>query len=83
MVLTNLFAGQQQRCRHREQTWWTQRGKEGSGTNGERSVETYTLVGICCMTQGAQTGLCDSLEGWDGMGGGREGQAEGDICIHG
>ena len=23
-------------------------------------------MGICCVTQGAQTGLCDNLEGWDG-----------------
>ena len=26
--------------------------------------------------------LCDDLEGWGGMGGGREGQEGGDICIH-
>ena len=25
--------------------------------------------------------LCDNLEGWDGVGDGREGQEEGDICI--
>ena len=25
--------------------------------------------------------LCDNLEGWDGVGGGREVQEEGDICI--
>ena len=24
--------------------------------------------------------LCDNLEGWDGVGGGREFQEEGDIC---
>ena len=23
-------------------------------------------MGICYMTQGTQTGLCDNLEGWDG-----------------
>ena len=31
--------------------------------------------------------FCDNLEGWDGMGGGREAQEEGDMCnlwqIHG
>ena len=27
-------------------------------------------------------GLCDNLEGWDGMGGGREAQEGGDICTH-
>ena len=26
--------------------------------------------------------LCDNLEGWDGVEGGREVQEEGDICIH-
>ena len=25
--------------------------------------------------------LCDNLEGWDGVGGGREGLEGGDICI--
>ena len=25
--------------------------------------------------------LCDNLEGWDGVGGGREVQEGGDICI--
>ena len=25
--------------------------------------------------------LCDSLEGWDGVGGGREVQEGGDVCI--
>ena len=25
--------------------------------------------------------LCDNLEGWDGVGGGRESQEGGDICI--
>jgi len=26
--------------------------------------------------------LCDNLEGWDGVEGGREVQERGDICIH-
>ena len=26
-------------------------------------------------------GLCDYLEGWDGMGGGREAHEGGDMCI--
>ena len=29
------------------------------------------------MTQGTQTGLCINLEGWDGVGGGKEVQEEG------
>ena len=30
-------------------------------------------MGICCMMQGAQPGVCDNLEGWGGMEGGRGG----------
>ena len=33
------------------------------------------------MTQETQMGLCINLEGWDGVGGGREVQEGGDICI--
>ena len=36
-------------------------------------------MGICSMTLGAQTVLCDNLEGWDVVGGGREVQDEGNI----
>ena len=44
MVLMNLFAGQQWRCRQREQTMDAGRGEEREGgTNGERSMEAYTL----------------------------------------
>ena len=32
---------------------------------------------IFCVTQGTQTGLCKNLEGWDGVGGGKEVQEEG------
>ena len=45
-VLTNLFAGQQWRCRHREQSYGHgQRRREvrEGGTNGESNKETYTL----------------------------------------
>ena len=44
-------------------------------------METDTLshvkqtVGICYMTE-----LCDNLEGWDRVGGGREVLEGGDIC---
>ena len=33
------------------------------------------------MTRELKPGLCDNLEGWDGEGGGREGQEGGEICI--
>ena len=44
MVLINLFAGQQWRYRHREQTYVHREAYEGEdGTNRESSMETYTL----------------------------------------
>ena len=42
MVLMNLFAGQQWRCRHGEQTC-RHRGEAEGETNGERSMEIYKL----------------------------------------
>ena len=54
------------------------RGEEGEGEmNGERSMEAYTLpyvkepVEISCMMQSSTPGLCDNLEGWDGVRDGR------------
>ena len=38
-------------------------------------------MGICCMSQETQTGLCINLEGLDGEGGGRRVQKGGNICI--
>ena len=38
-------------------------------------------MGICCMAQETQQGLCINLEGWDGKGDGREVQKGGDMCI--
>ena len=43
MVLMNLFAGQQWRCRHREQTCGHRRWEGEGGMNGETNMETYTL----------------------------------------
>jgi len=43
MILMNLFAGQQWRCRHREQT--RRHGAEGeSGTNGEYHGNIYITI---------------------------------------
>ena len=58
-----LFAWQQWRCRHREQTYGHgERAGEGE-IYGKSNMETFTTrckkirqpVEICCMTQGAQT----------------------------
>ena len=55
--------------------------------NGERSMETYTLLHIKQTANGnvlcdsANSGQgCDKLEGWEGMGGGREVLEGGDRC---
>ena len=88
MVPKNLFAGQQWRNRHTEQTYghW-ERGGEGE-MYGERNMEAY--ITICkidgqwefavCLRELKQ-GLCTNLEGWDGEGDGREAQEGENICI--
>ena len=38
-------------------------------------------MGICCMAQETQTGLCINLEGWDGERDGWKVQKGGHICI--
>ena len=83
----NPFAGQW-RCRHREQTVDTAWVGEG-GTHGETSMETYTLPYVKYIASGnllyvtgrSDLVLCDILDGWDGVGGVREVQEGGDICI--
>ena len=78
MVLKNLFAGQQWRNRHREQTYGHgEKGGEGE-MYGESNMETYiTICKIDSQQEFAvwlrklKQGLCINLEGWDGgeMGG--------------
>ena len=88
MVPKNLFAGQQWRNRHREQTYGHgERGGEGEMYR-KSNMETYITV---CKIDSQQEcavwfrklkqGLCITLEGWDGAGDGREVQKGGDICI--
>ena len=38
-------------------------------------------MGICCISQEIQTGALYHLEGWDGVGDGRQFQKGGGICI--
>ena len=88
MVPKNLFAGQQWRNRHREQTHGHGE-KAGEGEMyGKSNMETY--ITICkidsqleftvCLRKLKQ-GLCINLEGLDGEGDGREVQKVGAICI--
>ena len=37
-------------------------------------------MGICCTTKGTKTRLGNNLEGWDGEGGRRDVQVEGDMA---
>ena len=87
-VPINLFARQQWRNRHREQTYGHgERGGEGE-MSGQSNMETYITIckidsqwefAVCLME--LKQGLCDNLERWDGEGDGREVQKGGDICI--
>ena len=55
-------------------------GGEG-GTNGESSVETYTLTYVKQWEFSVWPGRSsDKLEGWDGVGGGRACPEGGDLC---
>ena len=72
MVLKNLFAGQQSRNRHREQTYrHKERGGEGE-MYGKSNMKTYiTICEIHSQQQFAawlrklKQGLCINLQGWD------------------
>ena len=86
MVLMNLFARQQWRNRHREQTYGHgERGGKGE-TYGKSNMETY--ITICkidsqqefaiCLKELKQ-GLCINLEGWDWEDNGKKVQEGGDI----
>ena len=82
----NLFAGQQWRNRHGEQTYGHgQRGGEGE-LYGESNMETYVTVckidsqwefAVCLRK--LKQGLCTNLEGRGGEGDGREVQEGGNI----
>ena len=88
MVLKNLFAGQQWRNRHREQTYrHGERGEEGK-MYGKSNMETYiTICKIDIQWEFAvwlrrlKQGLCINLQGWDGEVDVRGFQKGGDICI--
>ena len=63
--------------------------REGDGgTNGESSMETHTLTyatqiasGNVPCDAGSSDQCCDNPGGWDGLGGGREAQEGGAMCI--
>ena len=85
-----LFAGQQRRCGHKEQTFGHVRKGEG-GMIWESSVEKRTLpyvkqrpVGICCMTQGARSRCSVTAKtGGKGWEVGRRFRGRGHVCTYG
>ena len=44
-------------------------------------VKRIASQNLLCDAGSSTLALCDSLEGWDAVGGGREGQEGGDVCI--
>ena len=83
MVLKNLFTGEKWRNRHREETYGHgERGGEGE-MYGESNMETYVTTctiesqrEFAVWLRKLKQGLCISLEGWNGAGGGREVQKD-------
>jgi len=83
----NLFAEQQRRYQHKEQT----SGQWGNERVGwiESSIETCTLSYVKQIASGklledagrSDPVLSDNVEEWDGAGGAREIGDGGDICI--
>ena len=58
------------------------------GTKGESCMETYALPYVVesqwefsVWLRGIEPGLCNNLEGWEGVGGGREVQEREGICV--
>ena len=82
MLQMNLVPQQTQRM-----GVWTQRGKEREGQIG-RVALTYIhgrvcsgeLLGSCCIAQGDGLVLCDNVEGWGVVLGGRLKKEE--ICVY-
>ena len=87
MVLMNLFAGQQWRCRQREQTCGPSGGRRER--HFERLSWKHTFPHVKSIASrnflydagSSSLVLCDNLEGWDGVRDGREDQERRDICI--
>ena len=80
----NLFTGQQWRNRHKEYTYGHgERGGEGE-MYGKSNMETYITVckidsqwEFAVWLRKLKQGLWINVQGWDGVGGGREVQREG------
>ena len=83
MILMNLVAGQRWQCRHRDQTYGH---RQGPGGREERvgwmervawkHIHTICKIdsqwGFAVWLRELKLGLCNSLERWEGVGGGKE-----------
>ena len=86
VVLKNLFVGKKW-MRMWRMDFWTQCGEGESGTNGESSINVYTLSGVRWIA--GEKSLCDmgnpvwhSVMNWsNGMAGG-EGGSGGTGCVY-
>ena len=85
MVLKNLFTEQQQKNRHREQTYGHgEKGEEDEmyGKKAGNQLPYVKQIAIPAVwLRKLKQGLCVNLEGQDGEEDGREVQTGGDICI--
>ena len=88
IVLMNLFARQQWRCRHRKQT--SGHSERRRGWNESRWKHRNLYITVCEIDirwefavrhRNLRPVLCDSLERRDMVEGGREVQDVGDMCI--
>ena len=59
-------------------------GEGEGGTNWGSVIETYIIIcgNLLHDTGSSNPVLCDNLEGWNVVGGGKEVQQEGDICMY-
>lgn len=81
MVLVNLFAGQQRRCRHREKTCGHGGARRGWTELREELGSIHTTI---CKIGNGETALQNTeltLEPWQGKDGGEGIQEEGDTGV--
>ena len=71
MVLMNLLAWQQWGGRHGGHGGWERRGWD-EWREYHRNIHTTSVKQIASGDLLSDSGLCDELEGWDGLGGERE-----------
>ena len=80
MVLMNLLAWQQWRGRHSGHGGWERR-RWDEWREYQRNIHTTYVKQIASGDLLSDSGLCDELEGWDGLGGEREIKEGGDMCV--